>query len=158
MYSECAAHIHGLSNFEEICSSPLRPHLQSNGVCTSMHDWYHWSPVLQLLGLRVVNNMGSGSHVGHGYGVVTGRCGSQSHTHALRDTRGVPVSYTSRNSPSSSLWLVSLVCNVPHFQGHQLTPPSSSPPASESSFVCDVPRFQTHRPTPPSFLRESSLQ
>src|SRR5258708_27133633 len=43
MYSECAAHIHALSNFEEICSSPLRPHLQSNGLCTSMHDWYHWS-------------------------------------------------------------------------------------------------------------------
>src|SRR5258708_10760728 len=31
-------------------------------------------------------------------------------------------------------------------------PPSSSPPASESSFVCDVPHFQTHWPTPPSFL------
>ncbi len=31
-------------------------------------------------------------------------------------------------------------------------PPSSSPPASESSFVCNVPHFQTHWPTPPSFL------
>src|SRR5258708_1238749 len=31
-------------------------------------------------------------------------------------------------------------------------PPSSSPPASESSFICNVPHFQTHWPTPPSFL------
>ncbi len=30
--------------------------------------------------------------------------------------------------------------------------PSSFPPASESSFICNVPHFQTYQPTPPSFL------
>src|SRR5258707_935963 len=29
---------------------------------------------------------------------------------------------------------------------------NTTPPASESSFICDVPHFQTHQPTPPSFL------
>src|SRR5258708_5149920 len=72
------------------------------------------------------------------------------------------VSYMSRNSPSSSLMLVSpclqcatflssptcssLSCppvselsDVPCFQAHEWTPPSSSPPVSDSSFAtCHV--------------------
>src|SRR5229473_2253992 len=45
-----------------------------------------------------------------------------------------------RSSPTrSSLFLPSswcvLVCIVPHFKAHQPAPPSSSPPASESSLV-----------------------
>src|SRR5260370_35656253 len=38
---------------------------------------------------------------------------------------------------------------MPCFQAHQPTPPSSSPPASESPF-CNVPCFQAHQPIPPS--------
>src|SRR5258708_16349855 len=53
MYSECAAHICGLSNFEEICNGPVRPHLQSSVACISMHDWTCRPPVLQLLRLCV---------------------------------------------------------------------------------------------------------
>src|SRR5712692_7688545 len=53
----------------------------------------------------------------------------------------------------SSLFLPScqrvLVCNMPRFQAHQPTPPSSSPPASESPF-CNVPCFRAHQPVPPS--------
>src|SRR5216684_718192 len=49
------------------------------------------------------------------------------------------------SSPGSE----SLFGNVPHFQAHQPTPPSSSPPASESLF-CNVPHFQAHQPIPPS--------
>src|SRR5229473_119922 len=46
------------------------------------------------------------------------------------------------------------------FKATSSFPPSSSPPASESSFICNVLHFQTHWPTPPSFLppvSESSL-
>src|SRR5713226_3953187 len=38
------------------------------------------------------------------------------------------------------------------FKATSSFPPSSSPPASESSFICNVLHFQTHWPTPPSFL------
>src|SRR5229473_1543323 len=38
---------------------------------------------------------------------------------------------------------------MPRFQAHQPTPPSSSPPASESPF-CNVPCFRAHQPTPPT--------
>ncbi len=53
VFSECAAHTSGLSNFNEIYSGPVRPHLQSSGGCTSVHDWHHWPPALQLLRLSV---------------------------------------------------------------------------------------------------------
>src|SRR5258708_5742811 len=48
-----SAHICGLSKFEVICSDPVRPHLQSSGVCTSVHDWHRRPPALQLLRLSV---------------------------------------------------------------------------------------------------------
>jgi hypothetical protein len=53
MYPEGAAHIRGLSNFEEICNGPARPYLQSSGVCASVHDWHRRPPALQLLRLNV---------------------------------------------------------------------------------------------------------
>jgi hypothetical protein len=52
-YSECAAHICGLSNFDEICNGQVRPHLRSSGVCASVHDWHRRPPALQLLKLSV---------------------------------------------------------------------------------------------------------
>src|SRR5258707_8743166 len=60
------------------------------------------------------------------------------------------------NSPTSSfLFLPSskrvLVCDVPHFQAHQCTPPSSTPPASESLFTMAIDLIiQAPQCAPPS--------
>src|SRR5229473_5700876 len=60
------------------------------------------------------------------------------------------------NSPTGSfLFLLSskcvLICNVPHFQAHQCTPPSSTPPASESLFTMAVDSIiQAPQHAPPS--------
>src|SRR5216684_1528903 len=48
-----AAHTRGLSNFEKICSGPVRPHLQSCVACASVHDQHRRPPALQLLRLSV---------------------------------------------------------------------------------------------------------
>src|SRR5258708_8402216 len=62
-----------------------------------------------------------------------------------------------RSSPTrSSLFLPSskcvLICDVPHFEAHQPAPPSSSPPACESSFVtCHVLKLTNSSSSPPAF-------
>jgi hypothetical protein len=43
----------GFSNFERICSGPVRPHLQRSAACASVHDRHRRPPALQLLRLSV---------------------------------------------------------------------------------------------------------